>query len=177
MHTLIVGARHVGKSTLIRRVIEKMGRPVCGFETVKEDALETKEDGSPIYIYPAGGAHVRSGDNLVGYCRDKRPTTMTETFDRWAERISAPPAGCIVLLDEIGFMESSSGAFCKAVMRLLDGDVPVIAAVKHNSTPFLDRVKRHPNCRCFHIDEHNRDALLPEVLAFVTEQIDHAKEE
>ena len=172
MHTLIVGARHVGKSTLIRSVIKRTGRPVYGFETVKEDALETEVLGSPIYIYPAGGAHVRGEDNLVGYCKDKRPTTITETFDRWAERISAPPAGCIVLLDEIGFMESSSAAFCDAVMRLLDGDIPVIAAVKHNSTPFLDSVKQHPNARCFHITEENRDALLPQVLGFVLEQLD-----
>ena len=177
MHTLIVGARHVGKSTLIRRVIERTGRPVYGFETVKEDALETGENGSPIYIYPAGGPYARSADNLVGWCRDKHPTTITETFDRWAERIAAPPAGCIILLDEIGFMESSSEAFCDAVMRLLGGDIPVIAAVKHNKTPFLDAVKRHENCRCFHITQDNRDALQKEVLSFVTAQLNEEKEE
>ena len=171
MHTLIVGARHVGKSTLIRSVIKRTGRPVYGFETVKEDALETEVLGSPIYIYPAGGAHERSEDNLVGYCKDRHPTTMTKTFDRWAERISAPPAGCIVLLDEIGFMESSSAAFCDAVMRLLDGDIPVIAAVKHNQTLFLDAVRQHKNCRCFYIAEDNRDALAEEVSAFVLEQL------
>lgn len=171
MHTLIVGARHVGKSTLIRRVIQKTGRPVYGFETVKEDALETEALGSPIYIYPAGGAHEQSEDNLVGYCRDRHPTTMTETFDRWAERISEPPAGCIVLLDEIGFMESASPRFCDAIMQLLDGDIPVIAAVKHNYTPFLESVKRHKNCRCFHITADNRDALTEEVSAFVLEQL------
>ena len=150
MHTLIVGERHAGKSTLVRRVIAAAGRPVYGFETVKEDAFETGEHGSPIYIYPAGGARTRSEENLVGYCRDRKPTTIPETFDRWAEHLSSPPAGSIVLLDELGFMESASPRFCDAVLRLLDGDIPVVAAVKHNSTPFLDRVRQHPNCRCFY---------------------------
>ena len=175
MHTLIVGARHVGKSTLIRRVIEAAGRPVYGFETVKEDRLEDAELGSPIYIYPAGGARTRSEDNLVGYCKDRHPLTYAKTFDRWAERISDPPAGCIVLLDEIGFMESESPRFCDALMRLLDGDTPVIAAVKHNSTPFLDAVKQHPGCRCFHITEENRDALTQEVIAFTTAQCENSR--
>lgn len=170
MHTLIVGARHVGKSTLIRRLIEAVGKPVYGFETVKEDALEDAQLGSPIYIYPAGGARTRSADNLVGYCKEKHFTTICETFDRWAEKISSPPAGCIVLLDEIGFMESASPRFCDAIMQLLDGDTPVIAAVKYNSTPFLDAVKQHKNCRCFHITEENRDALTQEAIAFTLAQ-------
>lgn len=36
MNALIVGARGVGKSTLIRRVLETLGRPVTGFETEKK---------------------------------------------------------------------------------------------------------------------------------------------
>ena len=171
MHILIVGARHVGKSTLIRRVLSALQRPVYGFETVKEDGLETAENGSPIYIYPAGGAHVQRKDNLVGYCKDNRATTIAGTFDRWADRISAPPEGHIVLLDEIGFMESKSPRFMEAILRLLDGPVPVIASVKHNSMPFLDAVRAHPGCRCFFITEENRDALAQEVIAFAAAQL------
>lgn len=171
MHTLIVGARHVGKSTLIRRVLEEIGRPVFGFETKKEDGLADEENGSPVYIYDAGTPHVQRGDNLVGYCKDRRPLTYKKTFDLYAPKLLDPPEDSMVLLDEIGFMESASERFCEAIMRLLDGDVPVIAAVKHNSTPFLDAVKRHPNCRCFMITPENRDALFDDVLSFVKLQI------
>ena len=34
MHTLIVGERRVGKSTLIGRVLNALDRPVYGFEKV-----------------------------------------------------------------------------------------------------------------------------------------------
>ena len=163
-HILIVGARHVGKSTLIRRVLDEIDKPIFGFETKKEDWLADEENGSPVYIYGAGEAHVQRADNLVGYCKERRFQTNTETFNRFALRLANPPKGSIILLDEIGFMESSSEAFCQAIMNLLDGDIPVIAAVKHNSTPFLDAVKAHPNARCFAITEENRDGLFSEVL-------------
>ena len=73
-------------------------------------------------------------------------------------------------MDELGFMESKAENFCSTVLRYLDGDIPIIAAVKDKSTPFLDAVKSHPNCKCFFISEENREELAEEVLAFMKEQ-------
>ena len=42
-HTLITGPRGVGKSFLIRRVLEQLGRPVYGFETKKEGAARDRK--------------------------------------------------------------------------------------------------------------------------------------
>lgn len=106
----------------------------------------------------------------MGYCKDHHPVSRREGFDRYAQKLRALPAGCVVKLDEIGFMEAASPDFCEAVLRLLDGDVPVIAAVKHNASPFLDAVRSHPACRRFDITEANRDALYGEVLAFMRGQ-------
>ena len=39
-HALIVGPRRVGKSTLIRKVIETLNYSVAGFETKKESTFE-----------------------------------------------------------------------------------------------------------------------------------------
>lgn len=173
MHTLIVGERGVGKSTLIRRVLAEVDRPLFGFETKKETALATEEKGSPVYIYDAGKEHTHAEENLLGWCKNKRFGTLTESFDRYAPKLREPvPAGSIILLDELGFMESSSEAFCSAVLALLDGDVPVIAAVKCKDTPFLQAVRSHPNAKCFWIDEQNRDALFDEVLPFVKQQLE-----
>ena len=171
MHTLIVGERGVGKSTLLERVLREIGRPVFGFETKKEDALRDERLGSPVYIYEPGAPRTQSETNLVGYCRNQCPSYRREGFDRYAGKLQNVPPGCIVKLDEIGFMEAASPAFCAAIMRLLDGDTPVIAAVKFNASPFLDAVRSHPNCRRFDITPENRDALYDEVLAFVRSQL------
>ena len=171
MHALIVGARQVGKSTLIRHVLDVLERPVFGYETKKEDHLANEELGSPVYIYPAGLPHVQDDEHLIGYCKDKHPLIYKAAFDRFAPQLSSPPENAVILLDEIGFMESASDAFCNAIMDLLDGDIPVIAAVKHNDTPFLSAVRRHPGCRCFTITPENRNELTDEVTAFMQEQV------
>lgn len=173
MHALIVGARRVGKSTLIGRVLQELNRPLFGFETKKEDALADEINGSPIYIYEAGKEHLRTEENLVGYCLNRHSAPLIDGFDRYAAKLRAPvPEGCIVKMDEIGFMESKSEAFCKAVMTLLDGSTPVLAAVKDKDVPFLEVVRAHPNARCFYITPENRDTLCFEVLEFMKAQID-----
>lgn len=172
MHALIVGARGVGKSTLIRRVLEQLNQPLIGFETKKEDALADEVNGSPVSIYEAGKEHLQTEENLVGHCKNKHAATMKEAFDRYAPKLTVPvPQDRIVVMDELGFMESRSEAFCNAVMGLLDGEAPVIAAVKDKDIPFLEAVRSHPNTRCFFITPDNRDALYFEVLEFMKAQV------
>lgn len=162
----------MGKSTLIGRVLDAICRPVSGFETKKENSLEDALRGSPIYIYDARQPRAQAPDNLVGYCKDHHFQADTEAFDRFAEKLHKPvPAGGVVLLDELGFMESKAEKFCAAVFDLLDGDIPVIAAVKDKDMPFLEAVRSHPKAKCFYITKENRDGLYLQVLDFVRTQL------
>lgn len=176
MHTLIVGARQVGKSTLIKKVVHEIGCTVSGFETKKETGMADAFRGSPVYIYKAGTPHQPTPEQLLGYCKDRHPEVSECAFDRAAHLISeAETAGDLIVMDEIGFMESSSEVFCSEILHRLDGDKPIFAAVKRNDTPFLNAVRSHPNCRCFFITEENREELYPSVLRFVRLQLDAAK--
>ena len=168
MHALIVGARGVGKSTLIRRVVEDLGRPTFGFETKKEDSLARPGKGSPVYIYKAGEEHRQTEGNLVAWCENRCNAVVPAAFDRFALSLLAPvPEGSVVVMDEIGVLEASSEAFCEAVLRLLDGNTPVIAAVKDKDTLFLEQVRRHPGCKCFSLTPENREGIQIEVTAFL----------
>ena len=176
MHALIVGDRGVGKSTLIRRVLKELNHPVFGFETKKEEQLEDPIRGCPIYIYDAGKPHCRAQENLIGYHKEQDMAAITAAFDRYAPSLMGPVADdAVVELDEIGFLEAKSQAFCQAVLHLLEGKNPVIAAVKNREHPFLDAVRNHPNAQCFFITAENRDALYEEVLAFMKQQLEEGK--
>lgn len=173
MHALIVGDRGVGKSTLIRRILKELNRPVFGFETKKEEQLEDPLRGCPIYIYDAGKPHSQTEENLIGYHRDTDLDAFTAAFDRYAPNLMGNvPEDAIVELDEIGFLEARSESFCQAVLHLLDGDRPVIAAVKNRGLPFLNRIREHPKARCFPITQENREALCEEVLLFMKQQLE-----
>jgi len=169
-HIVIAGPRSVGKSTLARRLAEELKRPLFGFETKKEDDLAKEPNGSPIYIYGACGEHTQTEENLVGYCKDQKFISIKEAFDRYAVKLGGPaPEGCVVFMDELGFMESVSEDFCRAVIERLDGDIPVIAVAKDKETPFLDAVRNHPKCRCFNMTAENRDELYSEIKNFAEE--------
>ena len=71
-HALIVGPRRVGKSTLIRKVIETLNYSVAGFETKKESKMEDETLGSPIYIHTIGAPWHYSEENLLGYCKNQK---------------------------------------------------------------------------------------------------------
>ena len=173
MHALIVGDRGVGKSTLIRRVLNELNCPVFGYETKKEERLEDPLRGCPIYIYDAGTPHVQTPDNLIGYHREQKADAITAFFDRYAPKLMEPvPENTVVELDEIGFLEAESDSFCRAVIQLLDGPRPIIAAVKNKAIPFLNAIRKHPNAHCFYITPENRDALYEEVLEFMKLQLE-----
>ena len=158
-HALIVGEQGVGKSTLIAGVRRQLALSEGGIETVRECSL-AEGAMAPVYIYRVGHPRTRGTENLAAYVGPTGKRAFPEVFDRYASflREDAARAGLIVL-DELGFLESDAAAFCRAVLDTLDGDVPVLAAVKPKDTPFLAAVRGHPRAQVFRIDEENRDVL------------------
>ena len=171
MHALIIGDPGAGKSTLIRRVAAALGKPVAGYESKKETELE--QDGLiPVYLYEAGQPHVRTGENLAGYCNGRQVFPDIAAFDRFASRLQGPAApDTLIILDEIGIMESRSEPFKGRILDLLDGDAPVLAAVKCKHTPFLESVRSHPRARCFYLTEENRETVFFQVLDYLRKQL------
>lgn len=168
MHILIVGAKGVGKSTLIDKLVHALNMPVWGFYTKKETHLANPDLGEPVYIYEADKRGIPLPENLVGYCMNQHATAYLERFNAFADtHLQAPPASHVIVMDEIGFMESKAAVFREAILKLLDGDSLTIAAVKDKDTDFLTQVRTHPNCKCFYITIENRDEMFDQVIAYI----------
>ncbi len=169
-HILLRGARGAGKSTLLRRLCEASGLPLYGFVTKR---LPSDETGfHPIYLNPAGETPRYEAFNRIGSCDSKVHHTDCRVFDTLGTAYieQARPDGLIVM-DELGFMEAQAQVFTAAVLKALDGDIPVLAAIKdRDDVPFLNALRAHPRAAVYELDESRRESLyqqlLPLVLAF-----------
>ena len=140
-HLLICGERGVGKSTLIRRLLEHSTREVGGFVTKRLPVAD--ENGFfPIYLYPASqseGERRNETANLVGTCDSRSSIRHPEVFDGLgAQLIESAPEGGIILMDELGFLENDARAFQSTVLRAVQSRKQMLHALSPPLCKFLN---------------------------------------
>ncbi|MDR0520188.1 MAG: nucleoside-triphosphatase [Clostridiales Family XIII bacterium] len=203
MHLFLTGDIQVGKSTIIGKVVARLGLAPAGFRTVW-DAPDQKGL-ERLYILPFGGAgdspcqaSAHGGrereDGRDGMCdlarHGVKPAAVRrsggrmleiypEVFDDTGVRILADEAAArrarIVVMDELGFIESGASAFQSAVLERLDGDIPVLGVIKPRRTTFLDEVRARGSVRIMEVTPKNRDALAAEAIAHVRDALSACK--
>lgn len=155
---ILIGRGSRAKSSLIDALLT----PQYGFRTRK---YPPEENGwSPIYLHGFSQPQVCSQEHLVGRCKNHHSDRIAGAFDR----IGAPlleniPAGAIVVLDELGFLEQEDLLFQQAVFRLLDGDYRLLVSMKDKDNPFLHAVKAHPRSQCVLFQAEQAEALRREL--------------
>lgn len=150
-HLFFTGRKGVGKSTLVRTVIE--GKRVGGFFTKRVEGLLERPS---VHLLRAGTADVPSAENLLFCCGG----ADIQRFEQLGCGALADTAGYeMLVMDELGPHEEQAAAFRQAVLRALDGDVPIIGVLQQAESAFLRQVAAHPNVRVITVTEENRDAL------------------
>jgi nucleoside-triphosphatase len=166
----VTGLPGTGKTTLIRKVLEKLPRAVTasGFFTaeIREAgnragfAINTLDGRSGLL------AHVRTGGNArVG----RYGVDVAGFEDLVLPLLEAGRAGLYVI-DEIGKMECFSRAFCDSVRALLDSDAPVLATVALKGGGFIAEVKARSDVALFEVTVRNREHLVLEILQVLMNQ-------
>ena len=141
-----------------------------GFRTVT--VADRADAFSSLYLVPAAAEHPVCGDeNRVGIRRGNGRGTegFPEVFDRAGTEVLTDAENCdLILMDEIGKLESESPAFLGHIEALLDGDVPILGVLrKEGETPQQKLVRDHPQVRLIEVTEQNRDALASEIVALL----------
>ena len=159
MNIIICGCSGSGKTTAIKRILQGTSAPIYGFWTEK---LAENEDGiAPVYIHGCCEQLSFARDHLIGTCKERCAEKIAATFETVGIRfLQNIPVGSLVLMDEIGVMESDASAFCAAIFALLDGDYHVIAAVRDRSTELLDAVRNHPKSLCISAQTANTPRFI-----------------
>jgi nucleoside-triphosphatase len=162
---LLTGAPGCGKTTVLRRVAERLGDlRLAGFLTV-----ELREHGERVGFETidlngqrAILAHVRSRSPVRVGRYGVEPERLIPLVEANLVRPEGPVD--VFLIDEIGKMECYCPAFVAAVRRLVEGPVPVLASIALKGGGFIAEVKARPDVRIIEVVQGNRDEL-PERLA------------
>lgn len=164
MKLVIEGCSGSGKTTAIRRLLRGVCRPVWGLWSEK---LPPQEDGAaPVYLHSCRAPVSYGTENQIGACRNRRAQSFPEVFETLgAAALREIPAGSLVVLDEIGVMESEARQFQAELFRLLDGDYDVIAAIRDKHTPLLDAIRAHPQVRRVSAEAANTESFCKEAAA------------
>ena len=165
MKILLCGDINSGKSTMIEKLVADMGEAPRGYITVRRPA---GADGkSYVYLYDIADPPENIGDaQVIMSISDSGTERHPEYMDSLAASyLRDIPEGSLVVMDEIGTLESDSPVFQREVMRILSGNYSVFAAVKAQNTEFLRAVRRHPDCELYIITPENRDDLYAQIKA------------
>ncbi|MDO4518286.1 MAG: nucleoside-triphosphatase [Bacillota bacterium] len=174
-HIMICGKRHVGKTTLIKKLLAEGDYNLGGFFT---KSIVVDDSGfHQIYIHPASqpeDKRVYLDSNKIGSCNTKIHNVNSDVFDEEGVRLLSDISSCnLIIMDELGFMEKDSPQFMARVLELLEGDITVLGCIKNRTDiPFLNEIRKCSKVKVFDIDEDNRDDLFIEIRDMLTKMVD-----
>jgi len=158
-NVLLTGPPRIGKTTIIRKVINKINKKCAGFytEEIRESNqrvgfnLSTLDDKNCIMSHKNTESRYRVGKYRVDIdCVNKiGVTAMREGIEK----------GKIIIIDEIGKMELFSKEFKDSVIAALDSSSPVLGTILSRPHSFCDKIKKREDVEIIEATEANRNSL------------------
>ncbi len=160
MNYLLTGLPGIGKTTIIKKVIEKSGKSSCGFFTTEIKVGESRVGFSVQTLFGMEGvlAHreFRSKYRVGGY--GVAVTGFEKIVSRELERCLRGKS--LIIIDEIGKMELFSRRFQELVLNCLDAPNPVLGTIMHGYHPYVEKVKAREDVKIFEVTRQNRNQLV-----------------
>jgi nucleoside-triphosphatase len=161
----LTGNPGCGKTTLVRRVVDALTGEVAmtGFltEEIREGGKRKGFRGATLDGRAFVLAHVDSqSDVRVGSYGVEREGLETVGVPSLTPNDDTR----LIVLDEVGKMESFSQRFQDAVESLLAGDKPVLGTVAAQGVGFVKRVRKDPRITLLTVTPRSRDAMVGDVL-------------
>ena len=160
---LLTGLPGCGKTTLIKRVVNKLPRHAGGFYTEEIRAGGTRV-GFKIVTLNSNQAVFAHVDFTTPQRVGKYGLNLSalETVGITAIR-EAVQSQRLVVIDEIGPMEIRSAIFREAVNDALDSELSILATIFSRPLPFTDAIKSRPDVRLIEVRPNNREKLVSEL--------------
>lgn len=163
---LISGLPGIGKTTLIKRIVQRLG----GFDPRGFYTEEIRQEGERkgFQLCSLDGQHI-----VLAHVLFESPYKVgkyrvdVNSFDSYLETFEAGAADGderLIIIDEIGKMECLSPRFVRLIQELLDRKSPVIATIAHTDGGIKGKIKERDDVDLFRMNLENRDTLMNDVL-------------
>ena len=165
---LLTGEPRVGKTTVIKKIIESLDCQFSGFYT-QEIREGNERTGFKIITFQGiekilAHVNIKDSPRVSKYGVDllALDSIVSESLEKAVQQNKS-----VFVIDEIGAMEILSKKFCAAVSKLLNGNFLVIGTIVKRSFPFTDKIKSMPNVTLFEVSRDNQESIVQEVLEFL----------
>jgi len=162
---LLTGVPGVGKTTIIRKVAERLHHRRRGGFYTEEIRVRGERRGFRAVTFD-GEARDMARIDFRGTRRVGKYGVDVSAVDAVAASALTPGAD-LYLVDEIGKMECLSVTFVAAMRALLESGAPVVATVARRGTGFIAETKRRRDVELWDVTRGNRDALPARVLEWL----------
>ncbi len=165
-HLFLTGARQVGKSTLLHRLIEAKGLDCAGFET-QAFFLGGERRGFTLH----GRVEMPPYENDCICCarvEEKRSVPVLPVFEENGVKIlrrSLESPAPWLLMDELGRLERQAERFIAQVEACLDADRRVLGVLQQGGAAHVARIAARPDVTVLTVTPENRDGLLAMLIA------------
>jgi nucleoside-triphosphatase len=160
---LLTGPPQSGKTTLVKKIIQTIDRPLVGFwtEEIREKGHRVGFELHSLHGQKDVFAHVdytskfqvgKYGVDIARFEAIALPAMQPEHSDH------------VVIIDEIGKMECFSESFCDQLLDTLNSSQMVIATIAQFGSPFIGEVKERCDVEVIAVTLNHQDALLQEII-------------
>jgi nucleoside-triphosphatase len=161
---LLTGRPGCGKTTLIKRVVNKLAGPVGGFytEEIRERGVRVGFKLVTLDAEEAVFAHVdfKTPERVGKYGLD---LSALDAVGAAAIR-EAVRTRQLVVIDEIGPMEIRLPIFRQTVNEAFDSGASILATITARPFPFADAIKKRADVSLIEVRPDNREQLASELL-------------
>ncbi len=164
---ILTGRPGIGKTTVVRKVAERLGDRAVGFYTVEVRKAGRREGFDVVTLDGRRGILARR--RLDSPHRVGRYRVDLAALEALLDELipPAPEPGQVLIIDEIGKMELLSERFVATLMRALESPAPVIATMMRGQHPVVRRVLQRPDVRVVEVTMSNRDQLPEQILSWL----------
>ena len=160
-HLFLTGEKQVGKSTLLRRLIEANALECAGFET-QAFCINGERRGFTLH----GRVEMPPYENDCICCariEEKRSVPVLPVFEENGVRIlkkSLSSPAPYILMDELGRLERQAESFTDQIFTCLDSEKRVLGVLQKCNSAHVEAIAKRDDVTVLTVTPENREALL-----------------